>query len=160
MAHQGKIVSHFEMVKAYLPFSVFEYPLDTPPAEGHMEQDFKGGVFAGVGQKVLGLAGEGIARYDKPTFFAGKFLLAGIKTGSARLPHHGPLARIFNVKVLPRRAAPVPQFFHAARGLGPFGQTGQGARPSQGGVRETPGAFAAARPPQGLWVPHSCAPNR
>jgi len=49
MAHQRQVAPHFEMVKSHLSFSVFEHAFDVPAAEGHVQQDFGGGLLGGVG---------------------------------------------------------------------------------------------------------------
>ena len=133
MAHQRQVAPHFEMVKPHLPFSVFEHPFDVPAAEGHVEQDFGGGLLGGVGQKVLYLAAQYVAGHDKPAFFSGKLVFAGVEPYDAGVPDQRSLVRVLDVKALPGRTAPFPQLVHPPRPFGAGVQAWFGGRSSRGG---------------------------
>ena len=61
MAHQRKVPADLEVVESHVSFCVFKDALDVPAAEGHVEQDFGGGLLGGVGQEVLHFAAQYVA---------------------------------------------------------------------------------------------------
>src|SRR5208283_3976039 len=118
VAHNRAIATDLEMVHADFTFPVLKHPLDVPAIKRHMQHHFGRGVRGRVGEEVLDLPIDHVARDDEPAFRAGLSMLARNEPRHAGFPHHRPFVRILDVEKVPGGTAALPQLVHAPRRRG------------------------------------------